>query len=179
MAISGSQITISNFLSQQKQYSIPRYQRGYVWEEKQWCALFNDLKANYVKNKKEGHFIGSVVIYDQAGVDYTTAHIIDGQQRLTTFSILILSIMRYADLTDNEDLFTGMRPYVKAKSPAGIAYDKFHNEHNPYYKELLDACCTWHDDKSTIKDNCDFRLFPKWKQLHLTIKYVKIVQLFL
>ena len=155
MAISGSQITISNFLSQQKQYSIPRYQRGYVWEEKQWCDLFNDLKANCVKNKKEGHFIGSVVIYDQAGVDYTTAHIIDGQQRLTTFSILILSIMRYADLTDNEDLFTGMRPYVKAKSPAGIAYDKFHNEHNPYYKELLDACCTWHDDKSTIKDNCD------------------------
>ena len=155
MAISGSQITISNFLSQQKQYSIPRYQRGYVWEEKQWCDLFNDLKANCVKNKKEGHFIGSVVIYDQAGVDYTTAHIIDGQQRLTTFSILILSIMRYADLTDNEDLFTGMRPYVKAKSPAGIAYDKFYNEHNPYYKELLDACCTWHSDKTLIKDNCD------------------------
>lgn len=35
MAISGSQKTISNFLSQQKQYCIPRYQRGYVWEEKQ------------------------------------------------------------------------------------------------------------------------------------------------
>lgn len=155
MAISGSQITISNFLSQQKQYSIPRYQRGYVWEEKQWSQLFNDLKTNCVKKKSEGHFIGSVVIYDQSGSNYTTAHIIDGQQRLTTFSILILTIMRYADLTDNKDLFDGMRPYVKAKSPAGIAYDKFYNEHNPYYKELLDACCTWHEDKNIIRENCD------------------------
>lgn len=155
MAISGSQITISNFLSQQKQYSIPRYQRGYVWEEKQWSQLFDDLKTNCIKNKAEGHFIGSVVIYDQAGVNYTTAHIIDGQQRLTTFSILILTIMRYADMTNNKDLFDGMRPYVKAKSPAGIAYDKFYNEHNPYYKDLLNACCTWHDDKTLIKDNCD------------------------
>lgn len=155
MAISGSQITISNFLSQQKQYSIPRYQRGYVWEEKQWSQLFDDLKTNCIKNKAEGHFIGSVVIYDQVGVDYTTAHIIDGQQRLTTFSILILTIMRYADMTNNKDLFDGMRPYVKAKSPAGIAYDKFYNEHNSYYKDLLNACCTWHDDKTLIKDNCD------------------------
>ncbi len=155
MAISGSQITISNFLSQQKQYSIPRYQRGYVWEEKQWSQLFNDLKTNCVKNKTEGHFIGSVVIYDQAGSDYATAHIIDGQQRLTTFSILILTIMRYADIIGDKDLFEGMRPYVKAKSPAGIAYDKFYNEHNPYYKDLLNACCTWHDDKNVIKDNCD------------------------
>lgn len=155
MAISGSQITISNFLSQQKQYSIPRYQRGYVWEEKQWGHLFNDLKTNFVKNKPEGHFIGSVVIYGQLGSEYTIAHVIDGQQRLTTFSILILAIMRYADLTDNKDLFDGMRPYVKAKSPAGISYDKFYNEHNPYYKELLNACCTWHDDKDTIKENHD------------------------
>lgn len=155
MAISGSQITISNFLSQQKQYSIPRYQRGYVWEEKQWKQLFNDLKINYVKQKAEGHFIGSVVIFDQSGSDFTTAHIIDGQQRLTTFSILILVIMRYADITNNRDLFDGMRFYVKAKSPAGIPYDKFYNEHNTYYKDLLNLCCTWHDDKTLIKDNCD------------------------
>ena len=155
MAISGSQITISNFLAQQKQYAIPRYQRGYVWDEKQWTQLFNDLKANYVKNKSEGHFIGSVVIYDQASSGYTIAHIIDGQQRLTTFSILILTIMRYADLTNDKDLFEGMYPYVKAKSPAGRAYDKFFNEHNSYYKELLDKCCTWHDDKTLIIDNGD------------------------
>lgn len=155
MAISGSQITISNFLSQQKQYSIPRYQRGYVWEEKQWKQLFDDLKNNCVKKKADGHFIGSVVIYDQVNSDYTVAHVIDGQQRLTTFSILILAIMRFADLTDNKDLFDGMRPYVKAKSPAGIAYDKFYNEHNPYYKEILDACCIWHNEKDEIKENCD------------------------
>lgn len=129
MAISGSQKTISNFLSQQKQYCIPRYQRGYVWEEKQWSQLFNDLKINYIKGKSDGHFIGSVVIFDQPGSDFAIAHIIDGQQRLTTFSILILAIMRYADLTNNKDLFDGMKLYVKAKSPAGKPYDKFRNEH--------------------------------------------------
>lgn len=155
MAISGSQKTISNFLSQQKQYCIPRYQRGYVWEEKQWSQLFNDLKINYIKGKSDGHFIGSVVIFDQPGSDFAMAHIIDGQQRLTTFSILILAIMRYADLTNNKDLFDGMKLYVKAKSPAGKPYDKFRNEHNTYYEDLLSACCTWHENKELINNNGD------------------------
>ena len=45
--ITGQSIPIKNFLRQDRQYLIPRYQREYVWEEKQWDDLFNDLYKNY------------------------------------------------------------------------------------------------------------------------------------
>ncbi len=155
MAISGSQKLLSDFLSQRKQYIVPRYQRGYVWEEKQWKDLFDDLKLNYVRGATEGHFIGSIVIYDKQEVDFNKSSVIDGQQRITTFLLLILVIMRKADLLGNRALFDGMKLYVKAQTPSGIKYDKFYNEHNPYFKEILDACSEWHEDKSVITDNKD------------------------
>lgn len=155
MAISGSQKLLSDFLSQRKQYIVPRYQRGYVWEEKQWKDLFDDLKLNYFRGATEGHFIGSIVIYDKQEVDFNKSSVIDGQQRITTFLLLILVIMRKADLLGKRALFDGMKLYVKAQTPSGIKYDKFYNEHNPYFKEVLDACSEWHDDKSVITNNLD------------------------
>lgn len=138
MAISGIQKQLGDFLLQRKQYTIPRYQRGYVWEEKQWKELFEDLKSNYEKLTGDGHFIGSIVIYDKVEDDYTKSSIIDGQQRITTLFLLLLAIMRKANIDGNKALFSGMRNYVKAQTPSGMQYDKFVNEHNPYFKEVLD-----------------------------------------
>lgn len=161
MAITGSQKPFGDFLSQKKQYIIPRYQRGYVWETKQWEELFNDLKSNYQKKVSEGHFIGSIVIYDKINENPIKSNVIDGQQRITTFLILILAIMRTADIIGNDSLFDGMKLYVKTQTPAGAKYDKFYNEHNPYFKELLDACSIWHTDKSEIEGNKDL-IKPKY-----------------
>lgn len=155
MAISGIQKQLGDFLLQRKQYTIPRYQRGYVWEEKQWKELFEDLKSNYEKLTGDGHFIGSIVIYDKVEDDYTKSSIIDGQQRITTLFLLLLAIMRKANIDGNKALFSGMRNYVKAQTPSGVQYDKFVNEHNPYFKEVLDKCAEWHDDKSIIEKNED------------------------
>ena len=67
-------------------YEIPFFQRGYVWEESNWEDLFNDLLDG-----NSNHFLGSVIIRDtgKKGFGLCNYSIIDGQQRLTTISILI------------------------------------------------------------------------------------------
>jgi len=74
-----------------KRYIIPVYQRRYNWRLENCQQLFDDLKKT-IKNNKEHHFFGSLVsqvLPNGAIIDY---HIIDGQQRLTTVSLLLLAI---------------------------------------------------------------------------------------
>jgi len=92
-----TETTLNNFLSQTKtQYIIPVYQRNYDWTEEQCQQLLNDIIEAGTTDKT--HFIGSIV-YLHDGV-YTSSDvkplvIIDGQQRLTTFSILYISIYKW------------------------------------------------------------------------------------
>ncbi len=157
--ITGLSKPIRDFLRQDRQYLIPRYQREYVWEEKQWSDLFNDLVLNYKKWRDnpnvECHFIGSIVVLENKTDRYSKADIIDGQQRMTTFFILLLAIMRKANILGNRELFDGIRDYLKAKSAVGEKYDKFINTDNPYFKMLLDNCTTFTDQVDLISSNED------------------------
>lgn len=157
--ITGLSRPIKDFLRQDRQYQIPRYQREYVWEEKQWDDLFDDLLKNYQKHNEkpsvEAHFIGSIVILEEKNDRYSRANVIDGQQRLTTFFILLLAIMRTANIYGHHELFEGVRDYLKTKSSIGEKYDKFTNEDNPYFKSLLDNCSTYTENIDMIKDNQD------------------------
>lgn len=76
-----------------KHFIIPVYQRNYDWKEKQCAQLYNDLIA-IVKNNYRTHFLGSLVsIYsDNGNQEYL---VIDGQQRLTTITLLLLALHNY------------------------------------------------------------------------------------
>lgn len=69
-------------------YIVPKYQREYIWGKEQWENLFNDLS-----DSDEEHFIGSIICVNK-GTDALKPilEIIDGQQRLTTISILYAAI---------------------------------------------------------------------------------------
>jgi uncharacterized protein with ParB-like and HNH nuclease domain len=69
-------------------YVVPKYQREYVWGKENWEDLFNDLSENGF-----GHFIGSIICIDQGkdALDIKPMEIVDGQQRLTTISLLYLA----------------------------------------------------------------------------------------
>ena len=76
-----------------KTFVIPVYQRNYDWKKDNCIRLIDDLKELAITNRKS-HFFGSlVVIYndDGEGQEYI---IIDGQQRLTTISLLLLAIVK-------------------------------------------------------------------------------------
>lgn len=71
------------FINTMEIIQIPFFQRAYVWEEKHWLKLWNDLIDSYEHNYS--HFLGSIILKHDA----TSFLLIDGQQRVTTFSILL------------------------------------------------------------------------------------------
>ncbi len=83
-----------NFITKEKKIVIPFFQRPYVWTQENWEDLFNDLM------KDKSHFLGSLIIkqHKRTG-EVGEALVIDGQQRLTTLSILIKAIF---DCFDDE-----------------------------------------------------------------------------
>ena len=70
-------------------YNIPKYQREYTWGQKEWGLLFNDV----IENDK-GYFLGSIICVDDSVSAWSDAilEVIDGQQRLTSISILLITL---------------------------------------------------------------------------------------
>ena len=67
-----------------KKLKIPNYQRPYTWSTKSALALFNDIFREYKNNKTE-YRIGSTILHQES----ENYNIVDGQQRLTTLTILL------------------------------------------------------------------------------------------
>lgn len=81
-----------SYLSEIQTFEIPFFQRAYVWKKDNWEDLFDDLiRVN------QRHFLGSIIlkrITQQNGITLSQSHVsvIDGQQRITTLSILLKAI---------------------------------------------------------------------------------------
>lgn len=73
-----------------KRFIIPVYQRNYDWKQENCKQLFDDL-VRIVRTGRTSHFFGSLVSLHNDG-DFSEFLIIDGQQRLTTISLLMLAI---------------------------------------------------------------------------------------
>ncbi len=91
--------TLLNFIkdNQKNQLVIPIYQRVYSWEKEQCKQLWDDIVKTGGNDQMNGYFIGSIV-FVQDGI-YTTSHnellIIDGQQRLTTITLLLAALRNH------------------------------------------------------------------------------------
>lgn len=103
-----NETNVEDFLSSNKtQFVIPVYQRNYDWSTVQCNQLLNDILEVGTNKGMNAHFIGSIVyIYD--GV-YTASRIkeltiIDGQQRLTTLTLIYLALLRLAKELNAEEL---------------------------------------------------------------------------
>jgi uncharacterized protein with ParB-like and HNH nuclease domain len=77
-----------------KKFIIPVYQRPYSWKKENCELLFNDLMDTYIKNYNT-HFFGGIVYVSNDIGGINEYIIIDGQQRVTTVSILLLAIRNY------------------------------------------------------------------------------------
>jgi hypothetical protein len=88
--ISGAEYPLAKIFSSDFDYSIPSYQRPYAWTEVQAGELFTDLFDFFTKEKDDTYFLGSIVLIKEEGKP--SAEVIDGQQRLTTLTILMASV---------------------------------------------------------------------------------------
>ena len=85
-----SQLSIKALLSGRDEYVIPMYQRNYAWEEGEITQLIQDV-IDYLPKKGESarnYYIGTLVVYERPDSKTPVFETIDGQQRLTTLSLL-------------------------------------------------------------------------------------------
>ncbi len=97
--------TFLGFLKRSPPFTIPIYQRTYSWTEAQCRQLWEDILRAGANNEIPAHFIGSIV-YIEKGLYQVSSQspllVIDGQQRLTTVSLIIAALARH--LGDSEPI---------------------------------------------------------------------------
>lgn len=98
--------SIKEIFDASNKYIIPLYQRNYAWGKEQIEALIQDIYEAYKKDENSNYYIGSLVVLRRHNGDY---EVIDGQQRLTTLSLLT----KILGITNAPVLYYESRPEVE------------------------------------------------------------------
>src|SRR4051812_22284064 len=109
-------VNLKSLLEGVKQFVAPAYQRRYTWTRPQWEALWRQVRRQHraLVTMREAaeqgtpqplvstHFLGSFVLAPQPGpaAQLTRHQIVDGQQRLTTVSVLLAAIRDAVEIRD-------------------------------------------------------------------------------
>jgi uncharacterized protein with ParB-like and HNH nuclease domain len=133
--------TISDLFSVKKKYVVPRFQREYSWTKEQVSELWDDIVSNISINNDdflyEEYFIGSLVL---VGNDKSLSlQIVDGQQRLTTLTIL-LSVLcqRFVEIEKRNLAESIYENYIAGKDDDGNYYFKLENETpKPFFQTTI------------------------------------------
>lgn len=88
--ITGAEYPLSKIFSSDFDYVVPSYQRPYAWTIDQASELFDDLYTFFKQEIEDSYFLGSIVLIKDESKPH--AEVIDGQQRLTTLTILLAAI---------------------------------------------------------------------------------------
>lgn len=110
--INANKELLNSFFSNNLQYVVPFFQRAYVWDQDNWDVLWehiNGIAEHFTSKPKNEHFIGTLITKQRlsSAIGENKLDIIDGQQRLTTFSLLLKAISSKA---------SGEEPYSKLKN---------------------------------------------------------------
>ena len=95
--LKAGEATLQKLLNTSRQFIVPIFQRNFSWEKKQFQQLWEDIRRAGSFSQERTHFIGSIVYIDMgtpAGRPQQLM-LIDGQQRLTTLSLIICALRRY------------------------------------------------------------------------------------
>lgn len=130
MAISNlldtSTVSLSDIIGNGKTYEVPPYQRDYSWKKDQWEDLWNDILN--IKDSNNVHYMGSIVLQDMGEKHY---HVIDGQQRFSTLTLLVLAtinklkdlVSRDIDEAENEERISLLqKKFLGDKDPGSLTY---------------------------------------------------------
>lgn len=94
-----AQLTVKDLLSEGK-YIIPIYQRNYDWGEREAVQLLEDISDYAKNNSNQNYYIGSVVVFVRNVNGNAYFETIDGQQRLTTLTILVSLLKKCYNIAD-------------------------------------------------------------------------------
>lgn len=125
-------------------FIIPKFQRDYSWDSEQWDDLWADIET--MLNEGTDHYMGYLVLQTS---NTKSTIIIDGQQRFTTITLIILSAIKSIqklvnkglEVDDNKKrIETLMSTYVGNIDPISLEYDNIlilNRNNNAYYKDYI------------------------------------------
>lgn len=156
-------------------YIVPDYQREYVWNEKHIEQLLTDLMDAYNINSKKDYFLGTIVTFNTEKY----FELIDGQQRLTTFYLLLCSLRNIYKINGEDTQVFDSLIYSSGMEEDGTTVSSYHlqlqYEEASNYLELIYA------SKEEPKDISDSgkRLFDAFHYIteYLTEKLTDIKDL--
>ncbi|MCL2649875.1 MAG: DUF262 domain-containing protein [Candidatus Azobacteroides sp.] len=170
-------------------FIIPVYQRNYDWKQDNCKQLYNDL-VKVIKDKRKSHFFGSIVSSSYEG--HGEYLIIDGQQRITTISLLLLAVVNLV----KEEILSFENPILRDKIWETYLIDKFaetnkvrlkHVKHDSEaFEKLLFETKKEYDNSSNVTQNYHY-FYNRIKDLreltldeiYLAIKKLEIIDIFL
>lgn len=145
------------------QFAVPIYQRTYDWTEEHCRELYDDIVQAGLSDGDSTHFMGAITYYTpkEAIVNINRHQLIDGQQRITTFMLLLVALKH--ELGDqisqpptliDQILYNAVEPetsdrYLKLKLTQGD---------NDAFEEIITTCQTNHS--GNVRTN--YELFCKW-----------------
>lgn len=148
--LQAGETTLNKLLNTSRQFIVPIFQRNYSWQKRQYEQLWFDILRASKFKEKQNHFIGSIVYIDMgtpAGRPQQLL-LIDGQQRLTTISILLCAIKDYVQKFNLE---TKLINLAKIKNQFLYNSDEIYEDR---YKLLLNV-----QDKETYIKLIDNTIF--------------------
>lgn len=121
-----------------KRFKVPAYQRSYAWEKEHVEALLEDIREA-INSKESEYFLGSLVVTGPLDQRYD---VVDGQQRLTTVSLLIAAIKDKFKSDEDMDVVSSIRTDFLASTDRKTREKEsklvLNEVDNELYQELID-----------------------------------------
>ena len=139
-----STVSLSDIIGNGKTYTVPPYQRDYSWKQDQWEDLWNDILA--IEESGGVHYMGSIVLQNMGDKRY---HIIDGQQRFATLTLIVLAVIHQLDLliqhgidpdNNRERVSLLQKKFIGDKDPGSLTYSsklKLNENNDSFFQSNL------------------------------------------
>jgi len=167
-----------SLIKKSPQFIIPIYQRTYSWTERECKQLWDDIKRTGSDENISAHFVGSIV-YIQKGLyqvsDNSPLLVIDGQQRLTTLTLLLAALAKSIEKLpdDQQEPFEGFTPrklrnyYLVNPEESGEKHHKLILSQTD--KDSLISLIMQRDlpKDYSVRVSANFKNFEKWITEHI------------
>lgn len=142
MELNASKQSVRKILTNKNEYIVPRYQREYAWEKNEISEYFEDIiKQLSFSNgdvKSNDYFIGSILLTGDYNASGQKLEIVDGQQRLTTITIMLSALGSIFEKEGETELANIVWEYIIAKDDNGKEYSIIFNEMQyPYFQYYI------------------------------------------
>ncbi len=178
--------TISDLFSVKKKYVVPRFQREYSWTRERISELWDDITSNITIDrddlsiKHEEYFIGSLVLI---GNDKSISmQIVDGQQRLTTLTILLSDLcQRFIEINKQNIAQSIQENYIAGKDDDGDEYFKLENETpKPFFQTTIqhidkqEGTPSSEEEKTLLNSHREFYSYTSRESLRRNFNWTNI-----